>query len=126
MKYVLLIILSFLVSSSIAAPSDTTKFKVTWSAPTERVNGKPLTAEEIAGYTVAFRLINTEEWTFVDTDKTEMEFELPTAVYELGVFCVDTNQVYSDMSNTIFHGIATKPPTDIKVQAQIIININSP
>lgn len=128
MKYVLLLI-ALIIGSAQAQTPGNLNFTIRWKPPTERVNGTPVKPEELRGYIVAYRILGTDEFTFdmsiADKNVNELKMSLPRAAYELGVISVDTDDVWSQMSNLITHGVEPNPPTEIKIQAQFIINIEN-
>lgn len=67
--------------------------RVTWDAPTSRVNGAPLAATEIRGYSV---LLNGVPIGF--TAATVFEFTTPAAAGNVTVVAVDTNGLESIQS----------------------------
>lgn len=67
--------------------------RLTWDAPTSRVNGAPLTAAEIRGYSV---LLNGTPIGF--TGATIFEFATPATAGNVAVIAVDTNGLASGES----------------------------
>ena len=77
-----------------------------WDAPTERVDGTPLPATEIAGYQV-----------YRDSESLEITEELSLKIDgkgEYSVRCIDTDGLVSEFSNSIFVKGNPNPPGQLR------------
>lgn len=75
---------------------------VSWQTPVERENGEYVSAQEIGGFEVAYRLTNTNVYSAVVVNEpTATQYELldlPVGEYEFRVAAFDASGLYSDFS----------------------------
>lgn len=84
------------------AKNENTSSTVTlyWSAPLERVNGDAMSANDIGGYEIRYRLRNESAYATVALSASVNQWSITTAthsdnyIFEVAVF--DTDGIYSD------------------------------
>ena len=97
--FILLGAMALLVVNAAMAAQDTVK--IVWDAPTQRVNGEPLSVDEISKYHVYYSADGISEKTAVaQSPETEIIIgPLDPANYKFQVSTIDTNGLESNRSD---------------------------
>lgn len=82
-------------------PAAKAKAALRWQPPTERENGKPLPATDLAGYAVLHNHDGTQRRIALGGPATATTMELPQGRHALSVVAIDVNGLESEPSNTV-------------------------
>jgi hypothetical protein len=116
MKRVILILLTLLITAPLWAAVDK---GVTWIAPTERVNGDPLLANEIAGYDLECVREGTGEIVYATGIPAGATTHQTAEVFDEGNFScrmrtLDTDGLVSDWGNSAVFTVGRCETTDCR------------
>lgn len=83
------------------APAKPAKAALRWQPPTERENGKPLPAADLAGYAVIHTTDGTQRRIALGGPATSTTMELGQGRHALSVVAIDSSGLESEPSNTV-------------------------